>query len=128
MANDCYNKIFLKGDKSEVERLFSKAQGVDKNGEIISFTFNAFIPIPSTFFNNEREEYSWKIRNWGTKSDCYNVRIKDQLINFVTAWAPPFPIFDAISKQFPTLELNCFSEEPWMSIFEVFTLRAGKRI
>jgi hypothetical protein len=47
--------------------------------------------------------YYWKIDNWGTKWNSYNVEVEsnfdDELtVNFDTAWAPPIGIFEKIKE------------------------------
>jgi hypothetical protein len=47
--------------------------------------------------------YYWKIDNWGTKWNSYNVEVEsnfdDELtVSFDTAWAPPIEIFEKIKE------------------------------
>ena len=53
--------------------------------------------------------YDWSIENWGTKWDAYEVDYKVNKnsirLNFQTAWATPYPIFEEISRLFPTLTI-----------------------
>lgn len=73
--------------------------------------------------------YPWNITFWGTKWGAYDVSIdhspgepdlvvlaragleeepdrKTVIVMFDTAWSPPVPVIEAISKQFPTLHLT----------------------
>ena len=55
--------------------------------------------------------YSWNIRNWNSRSDCYDVYVDyDQVgfaeLSFNTAWSPPIRIFIALSMMFPDTLIN----------------------
>ena len=65
--------------------------------------------------------YDWRIRNWDTKWDCYDVEITDddpeQLeVEFNTAWSPPEAICDAIREQYPDVSVSWFYDEPGCEI------------
>ena len=72
--------------------------------------------------------YVWNRDNWGTKWDCYSIKIGneksvlDQLatagddrlvevVQFDTAWSHPAPVFEAIADQFS----DCAFEFSWMN-------------
>ena len=54
--------------------------------------------------------YGWSIRNWGTKWDCYDVETQcntnEIVLNFLTAWSTPEPIFSAIAAKYPELQIS----------------------
>lgn len=54
--------------------------------------------------------YNWNIANWGTKWNGYHLELErgDETVTlrFDTAWAHPFPIVEALSKQMPEAELT----------------------
>ena len=68
--------------------------------------------------------YDWNVRNWGTKWDVANSdedsypetelmtdeEIKLQY-SFNTAWSPPIPVINLLSKQYPSLNFNLDFEE-----------------
>ena len=61
--------------------------------------------------------YDWRLQNWDTKWDCYDVVITDddpdQLeVEFSTAWSPPEAICSAIREQYPDLSVSWFYDEP----------------
>lgn len=68
--------------------------------------------------------YSWNIRNWGTKWDVAvydneeysDTEIMDEgsgfiIYKFNTAWSPPFPVIQKLSKQYPDLLVDLEYEE-----------------
>ena len=97
---------------------------------IKDFDFNAVKPYPKKFAmmdkNGEEETkkgnwgfkngfnsggYDWCCKNWGTKWNSYDgegMEEEDDYLrySFTTAWSPPTPIFEAISKKFPSLEIE----------------------
>jgi hypothetical protein len=62
--------------------------------------------------------YSWRIDNWGTKWDIEASleQEDDELIEyqFDSAWSPPVPWMDVVSKKFPRLKFQMKYEEPGM--------------
>jgi hypothetical protein len=57
-----------------------------------------------------RGGYDWCITNWGTKWGLYDIELTDDgsesgslAYTFQTAWSPPVPVIQAMSKQFPSL-------------------------
>ena len=62
--------------------------------------------------------YNWRVQNWGTKWDCYDLSIDDSdmphgfEVNFNTAWSPPEGVHYAISEQFDDLSMSWFYDEP----------------
>lgn len=67
--------------------------------------------------------YDWSVDNWGTKwnsSECRLVQEKVSVLNgktkykcvyqFETAWAPPVPVIEQLSKRYPKLNFKLFYE------------------
>lgn len=70
-------------------------------------TFTAFHPMPK----HEKNWYDWNCENWGTKWDASDASIVKETSRsiqyyFDTAWAPPIPIIEKMSKQFPKLKFT----------------------
>lgn len=55
--------------------------------------------------------YGWACDNWGTKWNACNSSTSEYEIYFETAWAPPMPIFEALSMQFPDITFSITWEE-----------------
>ena len=66
--------------------------------------------------------YDWRVQNWDTKWDCYDVEVVDPdpenlEIEFNTAWAPPEAICHALREKYPdTVCISWFYDEPGCEI------------
>ena len=65
--------------------------------------------------------YDWRLQNWDTKWDAYEVSIDDddpdQLeVSFETAWSPPEAVCRAMREQYPDLAFSWFYDEPGCEI------------
>ena len=65
--------------------------------------------------------YDWRIHNWDTKWDAYDVVVTDDdpectEIEFNTAWSPPEAICSAIREQYPDVSVSWFYDEPGCEI------------
>lgn len=73
--------------------------------------------------------YDWNIREWDTKWDANDVEIYEAPdfslpnasigIQFSTAWSIPEKVFEAMVRQFPTLDfdIECEEEQGWGATF-----------
>ena len=140
MPNHCHNRVtFYSEDTTVIQRLYK----IFKSDNI----FTQFIPEPDWKTTpNEKGElpiqpekdsmmpphfpdgttddrwYSWRLTNWGTKWDAYEVEIDDSEmhygfeVSFDTAWSPPEEICYAIKDQFDDLCVSWFFDEPGMEV------------
>ena len=68
--------------------------------------------------------YDWRLQNWDTKWDAYDVVVTDDDIEyggqfeveFNTAWSPPEAICSAIREQYPDVSVSWFYDEPGCEI------------
>ena len=65
--------------------------------------------------------YNWRVQNWDTKWDCYDVEVTDDdpectEIQFNTAWSPPEAICNALREQYPDVSISWFYDEPGCEI------------
>ena len=66
--------------------------------------------------------YNWRVQNWGTKWDCYDLTIDECDMpngfeaSFNTAWSPPEEICNAIREQFEDISVSWFYDEPGMEV------------
>ena len=83
------------------------------------------LPQPDgTFQSTGRRDdrwYDWRVQNWDTKWDCYDVVVTDDdpecaEIEFNTAWSPPEAICHALREQYPDLSISWFYDEPGCEI------------
>ena len=85
---------------------------VDRYGESLRFQ--------STGQQDDRW-YDWRVQNWDTKWDCYDVEVLDDdpenlEIGFNTAWSPPEAICNQIREDYPDVSVSWFYDEPGCEI------------
>ena len=82
------------------------------------------LPIDGRFISTDRPDdrwYDWRVYNWDTKWDAYDVSIDDddpeQLeVSFNTAWSPPEAICNQIREDYPDVSVSWFYDEPGCEI------------
>jgi hypothetical protein len=126
MPNWCDNTVLIKGEPLDILALMNKVSE-DNN----PFSLNKIKPLPDGLRNtkapakhNESQQkvdfntknygaadwYEWCVSNWGTKwntSETLVVKVSDDCVNytFQTAWAPPIPVYEELSKLFPNTNI-----------------------
>ena len=103
--------------------LKSLGQERGKVGELPQYVDGAFgktLEFKSTGRQDDRW-YDWRIQNWDTKWDCYDVSIDDEdlenlEVSFNTAWSPPEAICHALREQYPDVSISWFYDEPGCEI------------
>ena len=65
--------------------------------------------------------YDWRVQNWDTKWDAYDVVVTDDdpenvEIEFNTAWSPPEAICNQIREDYPDVSVSWFYDEPGCEI------------
>ena len=78
------------------------------------------LPVDGRFQSTGRVDdrwYDWRLQNWDTKWDCYDVEVTDddieQLeVTFNTAWSPPEAICNRIREDYPDVSVSWFYDEP----------------
>ena len=83
-----------------------------KDGELPQYVEDPWkrLVFKSTGITDQRW-YDWRLQNWDTKWDCYDVSIDDddpdQLeVSFNTAWSPPEAICTELREQYPDLSIS----------------------
>ena len=126
---DCFTQIIPEPDwantplmSSDVKRYsFSEPKG--KVGELplyVDSPFGKSLRFVSTGQADDRW-YDWRVQNWDTKWDCYDVVVTDDdpesvEIEFNTAWSPPEAICNEIREQYPDVSVSWFYDEPGCEI------------
>lgn len=127
MPNHITNHLNVFGKKKDVEKFYE--DNSLPNGTHLSF--GCAVPEPNwetkeiavggqamQIFSDEGW-YGWRCKNWGTKWDAYDhadiQRKKGDLDGnemlelkyiFLTAWSPPLPWLESVTKKYPTLEFT----------------------
>ena len=116
---NCFGQIIPEPDWANIPLMSKDVQGIvydrGKVGEL---------PIDGKFPSTDRQDdrwYDWRIQNWDTKWDCYDVYVVDDdpeklEIEFNTAWAPPEAICSALREQYPDVSVSWFFDEPGCEI------------
>jgi len=146
MPNHCHNRVTIyvhhSDDEDKALEQIAKIKSIFEDEAI----FTHFIPEPDwTATPNENGElpvkqespwvsyrfpstntiddrwYDWRLQNWDTKWDAYDVEIIDDdpdqfEVCFDTAWSPPEAICHAMREQYPDLSVSWFYDEPGMEI------------
>ena len=147
MPNHCHNRVTVYSsgnDTDETRAQIAKIKDIFEDEAI----FTHFIPEPDwantpnkdgelptqpasdnpfhmPFFKSTQRAddrwYDWRLQNWDTKWDAYEVSIDDddpdQLeVSFQTAWCPPDAVCHAMREQYPDLSVSWFYDEPGCEI------------
>ncbi len=92
--------------------------------------------------------YSWNVANWGTKWNAYELSAppgqgspiealasahgasseRQVEYDFDTAWSPPMPIFEALTKRFPTLTFTWYGIEEQPAWGALVTWAGGEQV
>jgi hypothetical protein len=114
MPNWVHNQLQILGNDADVEHCLDAIKG-DKR----ALDFEQIVPIPASVerpkdaMSDASALLYWRVDNWGTKwnacdhldgvTDCYP---EGAMIRFDTAWSPPLAVLLALSKKFPSLEIE----------------------
>ena len=126
---NCFTQIIPEPDwvntplmSSDVKRYsFSKPKG--KVGELPQYVDKGYgqsLRFRSTDEIDDRW-YDWRVQNWDTKWDAYDVVVTDDdpenvEIEFNTAWSPPEAICHELREQYPDISISWFYDEPGCEI------------
>jgi len=145
MPNHCHNRVtFYSDNTADVEQLKKIFQDENvftqfipepdwSNTPLMSSDVKGLVydrgkagelPIDGKFQSTGRVDdrwYDWRIQNWDTKWDAYDVVVTDDdpectEIEFNTAWSPPEAICNAIREQYEDVSVSWFYDEPGMEI------------
>jgi hypothetical protein len=127
MPNWCEDRLQAEGCRKDLDAFlaecFSKAED-----ERVFLDFEKIVPLGEPGEN----WYSKRLDNWGTKwnvSDC-DIKVDDRSITvwFETAWSPPIPIMEALTKKYPALSIKLEYSEGGMCFRGIFEGQNGETI
>ena len=110
MPNWCENDIIITADTAEeLQEFLSYVREDVGTDEDSAFSFNKILPC---------DEVS-KADVWGTKWSADSISLwsgedaEDCVaeIDFLTAWTPPYGIYDALVQRFPNIDINWYYRE-----------------
>jgi len=126
MPNHCSNSLHIRArTPEELQAFLSQVKGKDEDGEQ-PFLLNSLFPCPPELIEKlapcapdaelvakygHSNWYDWRVANWGTKWDCYDVclEVQDDIraeIFFTSAWSPPVEWLKEVAPRFPNLRFN----------------------
>ena len=122
---NCFTQIIPEPDWHNTPLLSSDNRYGTKygnDGELPQYVEDPFkrLVFKSTGIADQRW-YDWRVNNWDTKWDCYDVVVTDDdpectEIEFNTAWSPPEAICHALREQYPDVSISWFYDEPGCEI------------
>lgn len=137
MPNHTSNILTVKGPQEDVDKFIEENKNEESN-----LTFEKSLPTPPESLQSSKikngvmpDWYSWRVDNWGTKWDCYDVGAwANNTIHYYTAWSPATAFFANVSEKYPTLtfrhkfadEGGGFVGEETISQGEVHSIREYK--
>jgi len=131
MPNWCDNTLVIFAPDGEEPRLLEVEELLRVEGSVISF--RKVLPVPPEV--EEADDwlvgYNWRVNNWGTKWDVNPEMVefergdRELIYRFSTAWAPPEPVAEHLSRLFPTLVFGLAWDEPGMDFGGYAMFRAG---
>lgn len=97
MPNHVRNILTINSlEESEVKAVLDYVKGPKS-----LMDFNSIVPEPEGV-----DWYSWRLQNWGTKWNAYDVDFDgDATLEFTTAWSGVDGLVQKISEKFPYVEL-----------------------
>ena len=124
---NCFGQIIPEPDWANTPLMSSDVKGLvydrGKVGELPQYVEDPWkrLVFKSTDRTDDRW-YDWRVQNWDTKWDCYDVEVVDPdpenlEIEFNTAWAPPEAICHALREKYEdTVSISWFYDEPGCEI------------
>ena len=116
MPNHTDNRVILSHDDTQmIDMIYNIINTEDTP------LCNTLIPMDEALLDGE-DWYDWRVENWGTKWEIYNATCDRMdantlVLDFYTAWSPPFPIYDKLVDM--GFEVNArYLDEGWMYIGE----------
>ena len=118
---NCFTQIIPEPDWPNMPLLTSDAHYGTKYGNDGELPQKVVDPWERYVFQStgitDQRWYDWRVQNWDTKWDCYDVEVTDddpeQLeVTFNTAWSPPEAICNRIREDYPDVSVSWFYDEP----------------
>ena len=127
MPNWCHNPLAVRGPAQELQRFKDKAPGYSpwlKPEEIGAnepdpLNFHSLCPVPEELVKAGYTEgaYRWELEHWGCKWGAGATEVVEDyagciIYEFDTAWSPPVPLVENLSRQWPQFSFILGYEEP----------------
>ena len=123
---ECFTQIIPEPDWANTPLMSKDVQGlVYDRGKVGELPVKLIDPWERYVFQSTGRSddrwYDWRVQNWDTKWDAYDVVVTDDdpesvEIEFNTAWSPPEAICNEIREQYPDVSVSWFYDEPGCEI------------
>lgn len=130
MPNWCRNKLTVEtSDDEGASQLAEFLDTAKAQGTVLSL--EALIPTPKELIPDRDARpaaqneavftmpgwWTWRCENWGTKWDVEAELVERgaclAVIEFDSAWGPPVPLLETVSRRFPRLQFTLEYDEPF---------------
>ena len=144
MPNHVIHRLYIHGDNEQDVKSFIRGKA--------AIDFDKIIPMPEELEDtpaptpmeteddiNKHHElmqkwgasnwYDWRLSNWDTKWNAYEVNKYDNVVEFQTAWSTPYAIFVKLSELFPDVLVSVrYSDEDFGHNVGEFDLFNGEEV
>ena len=138
MPNWCFNHLTVTGPAEDVARFQEQAAGFrpwhsPEAGQAPDLlNFHSLLPIPAEVLTAGYAPagYNWERHHWGCKWGACHAALVDKweggvFYEFDTAWSPPLPLVQHVSRVWPTLVFVLDYEDPRMGFKGVSRAEGG---
>jgi hypothetical protein len=127
MPNWCENRLKVEGKRKGQDAFLTECFSKDTRGRVF-LDFEKIVPL-----GESGEDWYEKCRNnWGTKWNTMDCDIKDDgaslTVWFETAWSPPIPVMEALTKKYTTLSFTLEYSEGGVGFRGIFEGKDGETI
>ena len=119
MPNYCENNLSIEGPIAECEDFMKNIKSSEEE-----VCFEILLPVPK----NVEDSEEWFVDNYGTKWNGLNSEFFSNEVSFYTAWSPPQPFFDTVSKMYPNLLFTLTYIESGMDFAGIAIFKNGNRL
>jgi hypothetical protein len=127
MPNWCENRLQVVGERKELDTFLAECFSKDKYDRK-TLDFEKIIPLGEP----GDDRYGKYCDRWGTKWNVSDCDIDDDggsiTVWFETAWSPPIPIMEALTKKYPALSFTLEYSEGGVGFRGVFEGQNGEVI
>jgi hypothetical protein len=127
MPNWCENRLHAVGDRKDLDAFLTECFSKDEYDRVF-LDFEKIVPLGEP----GDDWFEKSLDNWGTKwnvSDC-DIKADDKSITvwFETAWSPPTPIMEALTKKYAALSFTLEYSEGGVGFRGIFESQEGEAI
>ncbi|GHU02120.1 hypothetical protein FACS1894147_03330 [Spirochaetia bacterium] len=145
MPNWCENNLRVGGERKDLDAFLAECFSKNEYGRVF-LDFEKIVPPPENYFrknigvqeikyckeNGLIDWFTWNIGNWGTKWNVTECDIEDNdssiTVWFETAWSPPTPIMEALTKKYTSLSFTLEYSEGGVGYRGIYESQNGETL